>query len=49
MKGFFKFIGIVAAVFTAVVGALIFVDKWFNRNRLEDDYLQCDLSSEDAE
>ena len=44
MKGFFKFIGIVAAVFTAVVSALVVVDKLLNRNRLEDDYLQCDVS-----
>ena len=46
MKGFFKFIGIVAAVFTAVVGALEAVEKLLNRNRIEDDYLQCDVQQE---
>ena len=46
MKGFFKFIGIVAAVFTAVVGALVVVDKLLNRNRNEDDYHQCDDQQE---
>lgn len=49
MKGFFKFIGVVAAVFTAVVGALVVVDRLLNRNRLEDDYLQCDVCEEAAE
>lgn len=46
MKGFFKFIGAVVAVFTAVVGALVVVDRLLNRNRLEDDYLQCDVCEE---
>lgn len=49
MKGFLKFISIFTAVFTAVVGALVVVDRLLNRNRLEDDYLQCDVLDESAE
>ena len=44
MKGFLKFIGVIVAVFTAIVGALAVVDRFLNRNRLTDDYLQCDLN-----
>ena len=48
MKGFLKFIGIMSAFFTAVVGALVVADRFLNRNRLTGDYLQCD-TNEDAE
>ena len=48
MKNFWKFLGITVAVFAAVVGALVVVDRIINRNRLEDDYLQCDVFDEVA-
>ena len=43
MKGFFKFIASVAAVFTAVLGALAVFDKLSNKNRIKGDYLECDV------
>lgn len=41
MKGFLKFLGAVAAIFTAVIGALAIFDKISNKNVVEDDYLNC--------
>ncbi len=43
MKGFLKFIGVVGAIFTAVLAALAVADKFLNKNRLEDDYLECNV------
>lgn len=43
MKGFLKFIASVAAVFTAVLGALAVFDKLSNKNRIKGDYLECDV------
>ena len=47
MKGFFKFIGSLLAVFGAVVGALAIFDTISNKHRIKGDYLECD--SQDAE
>lgn len=41
MKSFLKFLGIVAAVFTACVGALAIFDKIANKNAIKDEYLDC--------
>lgn len=49
MKGFLKFIGAVAAVFTAVVGALLVFDKYSNKNRIKGSYLECDLPEDNEE
>ncbi len=42
MKGFFKFIFSLFALFGAMVGALAVFDKIQNKNRLKGDYLECD-------
>ncbi len=42
MKGFFKFIVSLLAVFGAVIGALAVFDKISNKNRIKGDYLECD-------
>lgn len=47
MKGFFKFIFSLLAVFGGVIGALAVFDKYSNKNRIEGDYLECEV--EDAE
>lgn len=41
MKGFFKFLGFLASVFAAVIGALAIFDRISNRNAIKDDYLDC--------
>ena len=41
MKGFFKFIGGVAAFCAAVFGALFIFDRISNKNAIEDEYLDC--------
>lgn len=43
MKGIVKIIIAISVIFTAVVGALIVFDKLTNKNRLEGDYLDCDI------
>ena len=47
MKNFLKVLGIILAVFGAVVAALVIYDKFANKNRIKGDYLECDV--EDAE
>ena len=47
MTNFFKALVAVMAVFGAVIGALVVVDKYLNKNRIKGDYLECD--SADAE
>lgn len=51
MKGFFKFLGSVFAIFTGIIGALAVYDAVKNKNRLKGAYLECgnDESIEDAE
>lgn len=44
MKGFFKFIVSLLAVFGGVVGALAVFDKISNKNRIKGDYLECDTT-----
>lgn len=46
MKGFLKFMMSAFAVFTAVIGALVVVDRLANKNRIEGDYLECDGSDD---
>ena len=46
MKGFFKFVMSAFAVFTAAVGALVVIDRFANKNRIEGDYLECDSTDE---
>lgn len=48
MKNVIKFVIITTAVFTAVVGALIVVDKLLNRNRIKSGYLDCDIPEEEC-
>ncbi|MBO4431905.1 MAG: hypothetical protein J5852_00075 [Clostridia bacterium] len=47
MKGFFKFLGILASILAAAMGALAVFDKIANRNRIKDDYLDCSDNIED--
>ena len=42
MKGFFKFIVSLFALFGAAVGALAIFDKVQNKNRIKGNYLECD-------
>ncbi len=49
MKTFAKIIIAVSVIFTAVVGALIVFDKLTNKNRLEDDYLDCEIPDDLSE
>ena len=41
MKGFFKFLGAVAAFFTAIFGAIFVFDRIANRNAIKQEYLDC--------
>ena len=41
MKGFLKFLGTIASIFAAVLGALAIFDRIANRNRIKDEYLDC--------
>ncbi len=47
MKGFFKFIVSLLAIFGGVIGALAVFDRFSNKNRIKGDYLECEV--EDAE
>lgn len=49
MKKFFAFFGTIAAVFAAVVGALVIFDRFNNKNRIKDGYLKCDMPEEEIE
>ena len=49
MKGFLKFLGTVAAVFSAVIGALAVFDKLTQKNRIKDGYLVCEGPDADKE
>ena len=42
MKGFFKFLVSLFALFGAAVGALAIFDKLSNKHRIKGDYLECD-------
>ena len=41
MKGFFKALGVITAFFAAVVGALAIIDRFFNKNAIKGEYLDC--------
>lgn len=43
MKGFFKFIVSLLALFGTVVGALAVFDKFSNKNRIKGNYLECNV------
>ena len=42
MKNVWKVIVAILAVFGALVGALVIVDKIKNKNRIKGEYLECD-------
>ena len=46
MKGIIKIIIAISVIFAAVVSALIVFDKLTNKNRLDDDYLDCDITDD---
>ncbi len=46
MKGFFKFIVSLFALFGALIGALAVFDKIQNKNRIKGNYLECDIEEE---
>lgn len=48
MKGFFKFLGCLLAVFGAVVGALAVFDTISNKNSIKGDYLKCDSQEQEV-
>ncbi len=43
MKKFLKFIGTVAAIFSAVLGALTVFDRLTQKNRIKNGYLECEI------
>ncbi len=47
MKGFFKFIVSLFALFGAAVGALAIFDKVQNKNRIKGDYLEYETNEEE--
>ena len=49
MKGFFKFLGSVFAIFTGIVGALAVYDTIKNKNRLKGAYLECSNNEPEEE
>ncbi len=49
MNGFLKFVLSLFALFTAAVGALLIIDKFVNKNRIEGDYLECDTTENEDE
>ncbi len=49
MKGFFKFLGTIAAVFSAVIGALAVFDYFTQKNRIKDGYLVCEVPENNTE
>ncbi len=49
MKKALKFIGAIAAIFSAVLGALAVFDYFTQKNRIKDGYLECDIPEEEVE
>ena len=46
MKNFLKILLAVLALFGALVGALVIIDKIYNKNRIKGDYLECDTGDD---
>ena len=46
MKTFLKVTASAFAVFAAVIGAIVLIDRFVNQNRIEGDYLECDGSDD---
>lgn len=49
MNSFLKIFGSVLAAFGVIIGALAIIDKLLNKNRIEGDYLDCDVEDEEEE
>ena len=49
MNSFLKIFGSVLAAFGVIIGALAIIDKLLNKNRIEGDYLDCDIEGEEEE
>lgn len=50
MKKVLSFIGALTAIFAVVVGALVLFDRFANKNRIKEGYLDCDMpTAEDEE
>ena len=49
MKGFFKFLVSILALFGTVIGALAVFDKLSNKNRIKGDYLECEVNEAEEE
>ncbi len=49
MKKFLKFLGTIAAIFSAVLGALTVFDKLTQKNRIKNGYLECTIPDTSAE
>lgn len=49
MNSFLKIFGSVLAAFGVIIGALAIIDKLLNKNRIEGDYLDCDVEGEEEE
>ena len=43
MNGFWKIFGVITAIFTAVVAALLVFDKVTNKNRIKGNYVDCEI------
>ena len=49
MKKFLKILGIFLAVFTAVLGALAVFDRFAQKNRIKNGYLECEVPTDEVE
>ena len=49
MNGFLKIFGSVLAAFGVIIGALAIIDKLLNKNRIDGDYLDCEIEGEEEE
>lgn len=46
VKNFLKILFAVLALFGALIGALVIIDKIYNKNRVKGDYLECDTEDD---
>ena len=49
MNSFLKIFGSVLAAFGVIIGALAIIDKLSNKNRIDGDYLDCEIDGEEEE